>query len=524
MKKVICFCRVSSVQQDLENQKREVTKAIVKDGFKVSEIVFVEGKESAIKLEEMQRQTLSEMKDVVAKNPSIKDVYFYAIDRLARKVSIVLSIVDQMTAKGINLHFLNPYPMQTMRDGKEDAMGKMFLTFLSIGAEMEMKMKKERFATARKIMKAEGKLVTGTVLFGYYRDGNGYPQIKEKEAVAVRKIFDLYLSGVSMRQIAKQMIIEGYFNNESLNSINSGIVKVSNIINNTAYSGRQAKQFDSKEEKSIKYPAIVDIETQNKAIQLAANNMKTKDTKNIYYAKSLVKMAFDDKEYVLSPIKGNCSYGINYIGGQFNININVVDSIAWMEAQKLYNITVKHADKIQPQTIRKNIEDNEKKIANLQPIYEKYEASEKRLNKLYMLGRLNYEEYEIQYNEIADEKKIYINEELRLKSEIKKYENEIERIKNRSNESVDFSTISDEQKRNLCKEMIEKIMIEKVGKYEYTINVIPSNLMLHSVVIPTYYYNVSGGKKRLYITIGNITEDISETIIQRFQAAARKRG
>lgn len=524
MKKVICFCRVSSVQQDLENQRKEVTKAIVKDGFKVSEIVFVEGKESAIELEELERQTLNELKQVIEECPTIKDVYFYAIDRLARKVSVVLSIVDQMNEKGINLHFLNPYPMQTMRDGKEDAMGKMFLTFLSIGAEMEMKMKKERFATARKMMKADGKLVTGKVLFGYYRDNNGYPQIKENEVEIVRKIFDLYLNGVSMRQIAKQMMIEGYFNNESLNGINSATVKVSNILINTAYSGRQAKQFDSKEEKSIKYPAIVDIETQNKAIELAANHKKTKDTKNIYYAKSLVKMAFEDKEYVLSPIKGNCSYGINHIGEQYNININVVDTIAWMEAQKLYNISVKHADTMQPQIIRKNIEDNEKKIANLQPIYEKYEASEKRLNKLYKLGRLNYNEYNSQYDEIEKEKKVYINEELRLKSEIKKYENEIERIENRSNKSVDFSTFTDEQKRNLCKEMIEKIMIEKVGKYEYTINVIPSNLMLWSVVIPIYYYNVSGGKKRLYKTIRDVTEDVSETIIQRFKAATRKRG
>ena len=79
MKKVICFLRVSSIQQDLEAQRIAVLSEIKKDGYKPNEVEIVSAKESAIKLDEMQRQTLNEMKSLIEKYDSIKDVYFFAI-------------------------------------------------------------------------------------------------------------------------------------------------------------------------------------------------------------------------------------------------------------------------------------------------------------------------------------------------------------------------------------------------------------------------------------------------------------
>lgn len=92
MKKVICFLRVSTTQQDLEQQREKVVSAIVRDGFKKSEIVFVEGKESAIKNDEEERITLNQLKAVIASTPSITDVYVFAIDRLAREVRVIWQI------------------------------------------------------------------------------------------------------------------------------------------------------------------------------------------------------------------------------------------------------------------------------------------------------------------------------------------------------------------------------------------------------------------------------------------------
>ena len=147
-KKCICLCRVSTLQQDLEAQREKVVNAAIADGYCNDEIAVIEKKESAIKLSEEERQSLNEMKEIIKDNPSIESVYVFAIDRLARKVSIVLSVKDYLTERGINLVFLNPHKMGTLpkdeTTGKliEDELTSMLLMFLSYGAEMEMKIKK----------------------------------------------------------------------------------------------------------------------------------------------------------------------------------------------------------------------------------------------------------------------------------------------------------------------------------------------------------------------------------------------
>lgn len=524
MKKVVCFCRVSSSAQDLTNQRNEVLKTIKNDNFKTNEIVIVEGKESAIKLDEMERQTLNELKEVIDSNPTITDVYFYAIDRLARKVSVVLSIVDQMTAKGINLHFLNPYPMQTMRDGKEDSMGKMFLTFLSIGAEMEMKMKGERFADKRKGMREAGQLIGGHVLYGYYRDKNsGYPMKKDEESKVVEDIFNWYVNdGVSMRQIAKKLICDNVWNVEDFKTLNSAIMKVSKILTNPAYSGRQAKQYDSKEEKTVVYPAIVDVELQDKALVIAQNKYKEKDTTNIYYAKGIVRTEVDGKEYTMSPIKGNCSYCLNYDGVQVGVNINVIDTIAWKNAQELFKIWQSYENWTEPQRLEEQIKGNIDKIQKLQPIFLKYAQREKRLNNLYELGRYTNEVYNDRYNSLMKEKQVYINEQIKFENEIKRLENIIKKQKEFKMSDIDLSTYTDEQRKELVKQMINEIQIEKTGKYDYNIIVIPNESMFKiGIVVPYYLYNCSGGVKRLKEILAQKETDISSEIEIRYQQPKR---
>lgn len=524
MKKVVCFCRVSSSAQDLTNQRNEVLKVIKNDNFKTNEIVIVEGKESAIKLDEMERQTLNELKEVTESNPTITDVYFYAIDRLARKVSVVLSIVDQMTAKGINLHFLNPYPMQTMRDGKEDSMGKMFLTFLSIGAEMEMKMKGERFADTRKGMREKGQLIGGHVLYGYYRDKNsGYPIKKDEESKVVEDIFNWYVNdGVSMRQIAKKLICDNVWFADDFKTLNSAIMKVSKILTNPAYSGRQAKQYDSKEEKTVVYPAIVNVELQDKAIQLASNNKKEKDTTNIYYAKGLVKTEIDGKEYTMSPIKGNCSYCLNFDGVQVGVNINVIDTIAWRDAQILYKVFQKYENWIEPQRLEEQIKDIEEKIQKLEPIFTTFKQREHRVNSLYELGRYTDIVYNDRYNALMKEKQVYINEQIKFENEIKRLKNMIKRNQSLKLNDIDLSSYTDEQRKELVKQMITSILVEKVGKYDYNIIVKPNESMFKiGIVVPTYHYNCSGGVKKLISITGNREADITKQIIVRYQQPKR---
>lgn len=520
MKKVICFLRVSSNSQDLEAQRVAVMKAIKHDEFKASEIETVEGKESAIKLEESERKTLNQLKEYVTLQPSIKDVYFFAPDRLARKVSIVLSIVEEMTKLGVCLHFLHPYPMQTLREGKEDLYGKAFLTFMAIGAEMEMQVKFARFKEKHIEMKEQGKLIGGNVLFGYFRNKKtGYPEIKEDEAKYVERIFNEYLSGKSMRNIAKDLIIDGVFEN----SLNTALVKVSHIINNKAYSGRTPMKGNSKENKTIIYPAIVDAETQDKAISISSTNKRPKETSNIYFGKGLVKLySGGEKEYALTPIKGNASYGMQLEGMQVNVNINVIDTIIWHETQALYEIYKKYEEFQRPQQIKTNINEIQEKIDNLAPIFARIQEEENRINKMYQKGRIDESSYDEMYEQLMKEKKVYVNEQLKFEGQIKRLNSEIQRVKNDEAITMDFSTMTDEEKYELAHEMISKVVVQKIDKYDYEIHVEPSILFRIGIVQATYYYNCKGGKKYLEKQLMGRKFDMTNQIEIRYKQKQKK--
>ena len=114
------------------------------DGYLMDEIAIVEGKESAIKLKEEERETIKEMKSLINQFKTIESVYVFAIDRLARRVSVILSVKDYLTEKGVNLVFLNPHKMSTLRTNEngekvEDELTSLLLMLLSYGADMEMK-------------------------------------------------------------------------------------------------------------------------------------------------------------------------------------------------------------------------------------------------------------------------------------------------------------------------------------------------------------------------------------------------
>ena len=190
-KKCICLVRVSTEQQKLEGQKEKVISAAISDGYKLEEIAVVEGKESAIKLQEEERETLNEMKNIIAQYPTIESVYVFAIDRLARKVSIILSVKDYLLKNKVNLVFLNPRKLATMiRNDKgvmvEDEMTSMMLLFLGYGAEMEMKIKLARWKATKDIMRSNNQLTSGRPMFGYKKATNKTVERDEVNAYICR--------------------------------------------------------------------------------------------------------------------------------------------------------------------------------------------------------------------------------------------------------------------------------------------------------------------------------------------------
>ena len=188
----------------------------------------------------------------------------------------------------------------------------------------------------------------------------------------------------------------------------------------------------------------------------------------------------------------------------------------------MFRIYQSYENLTEPQRLGEQIKDNEDKIQKLEPIFATFKQREQRINNLYELGRYTDEEYNDRYNALMKEKQVYINEQIKFGNEIKRLKNMANRIRNFKMEDIDLSSYTDEQRKELVKQMITSINIEKVGKYNYNIVIVPNESMFKiGIVVPYYLYNCSGGVKRLKEIIGAKETDISNQIEIRYQQPKR---
>lgn len=525
-KKCICLCRVSTLHQDLEAQREKVVNAAIADGYTMDEIAVIEKKESAIKLSEEERESLNEMKEIINDNPSIESVYVFAIDRLARKVSIVLSVKDYLTEHGINLVFLNPHKMGTLRKdektGKliEDELTSMLLMFLSYGAEMEMKIKKERFQAAKDMMAKQGKAVTGLVKFGYKLDENKKAVIDENTANIVRRIFTEYtFTDISLLALERELVNEGLIAPmlDSMDNVKRN--RIRQILIHPAYSGNNFR--------ATKYPAIVSEKLQQEAIKRMSEKKTGKkyEHKNIYYAKGLL---FTNDGRALFPLTHVVTYRTRQDSklSMVSVNINVIDSILWNEAttlkqvdnyENLNNATINYQARIkQLNTIIENIDSQ----------IQQMESKKVRAYKQYVNGKVD----DNVFNEITSDIDKTIKD---LNKQIVTAENEISYI-NMQLESLEsekvlsedeVNTTDDNVRKEIIRSVIEKITVEKIDEYKTKIVVYPDKRF--SPTDKYYIYEHRGNKMNLTKTIGfpfNKTIDVTNIIEKRYKAVQKQKG
>ena len=463
MKKCLCFCRVSSKRQDFTAQSNKVKAAAIADGYKESEIIIVKGKESAIKLAEEERQTLNEMKELIEENPSIESVYCFAIDRLARRVSVILSVKDYLLQRGVNLVFLNPHKMGTIRtneDGTkvEDELTKLLLMLLSYGAEMEMKIKIERLVTKKEEMR-ENNEVTGKLIFGYINVNKKAKIDTERTAPIVKWIFKSYNEdGLSLTKIFDKGVELGYWDNLQFRS--SKASRIRQILGNYCYCGEPNNS-------GFVYPKLVEKEEIDKAIE----NMK----KAVNKAKTVSK--------VISLAKGkirdaNTGYTLKYDGNHLkyvhkddasnklvSAALNIIDFCVWKEASRVKWNVLANKDDNTRNAIGHELEEIDDRIYNIQQIIEK-EITPK-FNRLYKAY--------VNTNRISDED--YERDSKAIEKEEKKYKKQIESLEQRKVELqavlVDLTNTEDvnphtvmeitdhQHQKEIVDEVINKITVER---------------------------------------------------------------
>ena len=472
MKKCICFSRVSTVQQDLEAQQSAILKVALKD-YKSSEIISVSGKESAIKLSEEERQTLNEIKELVSEHPTIESIYFYSVDRLARRVSVVMSIKEWADEKHINLVFLNPYPFQTWfrnTDGRwtKNDISDVYLMFLSFGASMEMRIKNERFASAKAYLKSQHKHVTGHILLGYRKNADKYLEIDPATAPIVNWVFKSYLErDMSTVKIYDEGVDLGYF--KRLTKRSSQANRIRSMLMNYAYAGDDPV-----------YPAIVSRETVDAAIARMKEMIKLPKTtsKHLYLCKGLIRD--EDTGLMLHANKYRSIYAsrTDYGIERFAVNLDVCDTVIWRSAYEAKWISLSIKDDDQKESTRQQIQEISTKIVNLKDYIEntiKPKYTKAYTGYINSGGRITEEMYNNIIKELDKEQKEIqskIDSLDKREAELMAYLNELLTKEKRDVSLESIMGITDDTlKREIIEEVIKGMSVKKIARNRYYIKV-----------------------------------------------------
>lgn len=529
--KAIVFCRVSTNLQDMEAQERACMKAALTD-YNRNEITVVKKKESGVKLDEMHRESINQMKDIIAKNPSVETIYFFSIDRLARRVRVVIDVIDDLMKKGINCVFLNPSPLRTLNpDRTENAIAGMIISFMGKAAEMEAAMFKARVNNKKKELASVGKVAAGKVLYGYYKNEDRTISIKEEEAAVIRKLFNLYIENKMTVQDLNYELNKDDSNHFKAGTKGATTTRIMQIIKNYAYSGRNeknAEKYNGNEKRNFTnvYPAIITPELQDKAIELASNKKTASKyhTKHSYYGKGLVRNASTGN--LMTPHVSNMSYRSNPRDAEkVSIGLNIMDGLikhlVYLYTPLLMEINISN-DKTEYQD---SINKNNKQIEGIQVEIGKYEANNVRVQRYLVRDKISESVADEQFDKNNNNIKLLNKKIAELKSEISRWNtiinNGIEKGETyfAIREQLRSGELDDTTIATYAKDVIKNITVTNINSTTKKIDVELNSVIADRITLKPYWISKKSFRPTLvqHNTDNDKGVDVSNWILKKYK-------
>lgn len=478
--KAIIWGRVSTVQQEVEMQVEELINLAIGDGFNKEDLYVIKSKgASAICQNDLYLQEINELMETLTNNAEYKTVYVWEVSRLARVESTFHIIKEFLVSNKIQLVVKTPYMKLLTPDGELNFAVAMAFSLMATMASQEMVIKKARMMRGKETNKLQGKFTGGLISFGYTTDKDGYIIIDDEKAETVRYIFNEYANNeVTANEIYHTLQIKGLWGNKkAVDTYAARSLRVTNIIRNKAYIGEKG------------YPQIVDKETWDLAnSKLKHHKSKSRNTNIIYYGKDILFRADGCKYYG--------AWNKNYYFSREDlatVNLNAIDTIIWDAAIKVNDyyqedrIDELHEEYLsQFRTALYEFGDKEKQMKEL-------ELKVNKVNKLYINGRLNEQDYEVQYQsyqkQLIKVKSEFATTQLRCE-ELQRLINKTSRvsafINDRPLQLATTSEITQEAQRyEVIKKVIDKVIVTKIADKHFTISV--TNKIGYNVLTYDYY-------------------------------------
>jgi DNA invertase Pin-like site-specific DNA recombinase len=205
---ILGYQRVSTAEQvqgtSLDEQSRKIKGAAMMRGADVEAIFSDPGVSGGIPLSERPQGAA-----MLAKLQAGDTVIVAKMDRIFRSAADGLAMIEQFKQAGIDLVVVEIGPDAVTQNG----ISKMVASILSVVADFERGLIRERVNSGRTAKRAKGGFIGGRKPFGYRVIGEGKSAILEEdqaEQKAIKRMHDMRRAGASLATIAKAMQADGF--------------------------------------------------------------------------------------------------------------------------------------------------------------------------------------------------------------------------------------------------------------------------------------------------------------------------
>lgn len=191
-------------------------------------------------------------------------VLVYKLDRLSRSQKDTLHLIEDIFQKN-SIHFIS----LSENFDTSTAFGKAMIGILSVFAQLERETIKERMMMGKVGRAKAGKIMAwANVPFGYLKDKDTY-KIDPLRANIVKRIFGMYLDGVSITRIYTRLNEEGHVGKD----IKWSYRTVRQILDNITYTGMvtyHGKSYPGKHQPIVAKNMYDEVQRQLKIRQIEA--------------------------------------------------------------------------------------------------------------------------------------------------------------------------------------------------------------------------------------------------------------
>jgi cassette chromosome recombinase B len=427
MKKCIIWCRVSTFQQELERQKKELIEMAIKDGFEEkNQIIIGSAGASAIKLNDIYKNEVDKLFKTINTDKDVTTLYAWEISRLARNYLEFYKIYNLIEEKHLQLIIKTDNFRLLNADGSKNQGSEIIMNIMLTFAKQEMETKKERFKSGKMQKASMGIWVGGNLSYGYTINEKKHIVINKLEAENVRYIFQSYIAGKSQRELAAEFYKKGVSITLSL---------INRILHNERYTGKSFKFKYDELDKDNKlkfsnlersYPKIISVEDFEKCQEISKKNNVKPKAKNIYYADGILICPSCGGRCSVQKTSYHCfnahnkymKYGIradsvdkeeklkNQCQNKLNLSVNVLDSLLWTEVKWREFNSLQRSNLEDIANYELEIEEEKKKIEVANEHLNEVKLKKKNLARVCLKTKLDDEVFNELLSEIEKEDKL----------------------------------------------------------------------------------------------------------------------